>query len=132
MDLPISALYTGILGLWVLLLGLRVSMRRHAAGVSLGDGGDAALHAAIRAHGNAVETIPLALLMLGLAESIGTPAWLLHLFGLCLVAGRLAHGLHFVLGRKDVTLRAVGMSLTILVTGIMGIGLVGHGLIGSF
>ncbi|MGZ9080482.1 MAG: MAPEG family protein, partial [Burkholderiales bacterium] len=58
----VTPLYAALLGLWLLVLSLRVVQQRRAARVSLGDGGNTALQRAIRAQGNFVEYVPLALL----------------------------------------------------------------------
>jgi uncharacterized membrane protein YecN with MAPEG domain len=88
----ITSLYAGLLGLWYLVLSLRV-VRRRINGISLGDGGDKSLFRAMRGHGNFAEYVPLLLVMLGVLELGGhLPAWLLHLLGLTLLASRLLHG----------------------------------------
>lgn len=88
----ITSLYAGLLGLWYLVLSLRV-VRWRTNGISLGDGGDKSLFRAIRGHGNFAEYVPLLLVMLGVLELGGhLPAWLLHLLGLTLLASRLLHG----------------------------------------
>ena len=92
MSLPVTALYAGLMGLWLLALGFEVMRRRRRHDVSTGDGGVRELELAMRAHGNACEYVPVALILLGLAEGLGAPGWVLHLFGLMLVAGRLIHG----------------------------------------
>lgn len=54
----------GLLGVLAAILTLYVGRMRGQKKVSLGDGGDAQLTAAIRAHGNLLELTPLALLLL--------------------------------------------------------------------
>jgi uncharacterized membrane protein YecN with MAPEG domain len=127
--LPVTALYAGLLGLWVMWLAWEVGNRRRRHKVALGDGGVAELNAAIRAHGNACETVPLALILMALAEGMGAPGWGLHLAGLALVAGRVLHGLHFVLGRRDLSFRFVGMTLTVVPIILLALGLAGHALV---
>ena len=92
MPMPqITALYAALLGLLVLLLGLRVVHGRWTRRIGLGDGGDAELTRRIRVHGNFVENVPLAVVLLLLLELTGVaPAWL-HGFGIALVAGRVLH-----------------------------------------
>lgn len=127
--LPVTALYAGLFGLWLLALSYEVVRRRQRHAVSLGSGGVPALEHAIRAHGNAVETVPLGLILLGLAEGMGMPVWLLHLSGLALLAGRVMHGLHFVTLPRRMGLRFWGMILTIAPIGALSVGLIGHALV---
>lgn len=126
MPLPITAFYAGILALWLLYLAFAVIQLRLAHKVSLGDGGVDDLECRIRGHGNAVEQVPIALILLGLSEGLGTPGWVLHIFGVMLVAGRVLHGYHFLEKRKGFKLRQVGMMLTITATAFMALGAIGH------
>lgn len=130
MPLPITAFYAGILALLLLWLAFGVVGIRRAKSVSLGDGGDPLLGRRIRGHANATETIPIALILLGLSETMGTPVLLLHAFGIMLVVGRVMHGLHFRKQQKTIFLRFWGMLLTIAAIGLMAVGLIGHGLVG--
>ena len=128
MSLSVTALYAGLMGLWLLGLGFSVIRQRRRHDVSTGDGGVRALELAVRAHGNACEYVPIALILLGLAEAMGAPGWVLHLFGLMLVAGRLVHGIYFLTGARRMVLRVVGMQLTVGVIGVLALGLVFHAL----
>ncbi|MEM9784431.1 MAG: MAPEG family protein [Pseudomonadota bacterium] len=128
MTLQITAFYAGLLTLWLVFLSAAVIMRRRRLAVSLGHGGNDTLLHAVRAHGNAVETVPLALVGMALSETLGTPGWLLHLLGIGLMVGRVAHGAHFLSEREDLTLRTLGMGLTLFVLSLLGVGLIGHGL----
>jgi uncharacterized protein len=58
----------GILGLLAVVLGLNVARMRGKKRVSLGDGGDTELSAAIRAHGNLIEWVPICLLLIWLTH----------------------------------------------------------------
>jgi uncharacterized membrane protein YecN with MAPEG domain len=87
----ITGLYAAICALLGLLLSFRVSLRRRAARVGLGHGGDEELTRRVRAQGNFFEYVPLALLLLLLLELDGARAWLLHLFGIVLVLARVLH-----------------------------------------
>ncbi len=87
-----------------------------------------ALELAIRAHGNACEYVPVALILLGLSEGMGAPGWVLHILGLMLVAGRLLHGGYFLTGARRLNLRIAGMLLTVGMIGALALGLVFHAL----
>ena len=94
----ISALYAAPLGVLAVGLGMRVVQLRVRLRVGLGDGGKPELARAIRVHANLLESAPIALLLLILAETtaaLGPTA--LHGAGAALVLGRLLHA--FGLGR---------------------------------
>jgi len=128
MMLPVTALFAGILGLWMVFLTWQVVTVRRAQGIVLGDNGLAVAERVIRGHGNATETIPIFLIMLGLGEGLGAPVWVVGVLGLVFTIGRILHGLHFVLHREDLTFRMIGMLLTLLTTGVAALGLLAHAL----
>ena len=88
----VTPLYAGLLALWLMLLSLRVIDRRRAARVSLGDGGNASLHRAIRGQANFCEYVPFALLMLAILEVSNSSIYLLHAIGMLLLVARVLHG----------------------------------------
>ena len=68
--MPITALYAGLLAPLFLLLSVRVIRQRRGAKVAVrGDGGDAMLLRRMRVHANFAEYVPLALLLMALAEN---------------------------------------------------------------
>jgi uncharacterized membrane protein YecN with MAPEG domain len=111
----VSAVYAVVLGLLAALLTLRVILGRVKTGIQTGDGGNAALAQAIRAHANFTEQVPLALLLIVLGETLGAPAGFAHALGAALVIARLASawGLGHSLG--PTTPRQAGAGLTVLV-----------------
>ena len=111
----VSALYAAILGLLAATLTVRVILCRVRTGVQAGDGGNAQLAQAIRAHANLAEQAPLALLLMVLAEVAGAPAIVVHSLGVVLVVARLANawGLSRSLGATQP--RQAGAGLTVLV-----------------
>ena len=132
MLLTVTAFYAGLMALWIMALGFEVSRRRRRHDVSWGDGDVPELAQAIRAHANACEYIPIALIVLGLSEGLGAPALLLHLAGLMLVAGRVMHGAYFLAGARRFKLRFVGMMLTGVMVGGLGLALVWQALLAFF
>jgi uncharacterized membrane protein YecN with MAPEG domain len=88
---PVTTLYTALLALWVIVLVLRVVLMRWRYRVGEGHGEHRDLAKAIRVHANAVETLPIALLLMFGYELGGGNATLLHACGIALIAGRLAH-----------------------------------------
>tara|TARA_R110002167_G_scaffold73502_6_gene206040 strand:+ start:370 stop:765 length:396 start_codon:yes stop_codon:yes gene_type:complete len=90
--LSVSPIYISLLALLIVVLAYRVTTFRRAESISLGeDSGSKAMKSAIRAHGNAVENIPIAALLLLMLELNSLNPMLLHVFGLVLVISRAAH-----------------------------------------
>ena len=93
MPVPITALYAGVLALLLVAFALRVVRLRWKFRVGLGDGGEKAMTRAIRIHGNATEHVPIALLLLLVAELNHAGPTLLHACGIVLVAARVLHAI---------------------------------------
>lgn len=87
----VSALYVVLGALLVMKFTLDVVRHRRQYRVAYGDGGVYDLKMAIRIHGNAIETIPLALLLLIVMEMNGADIWMIHLTALLFFMGRLLH-----------------------------------------
>lgn len=90
-DIKITELYAALLAILIVCLALRIVFLRRRLRIGIGNGGDRTIAKAIRAHGNAVEYIPIALILMLLAELGGTTHWLLQTCGIVLVAARLLH-----------------------------------------
>ena len=91
--LPITLATAGGAGIIALWLGLRVGRIRRMAQVSIGDGGNEALIARMRAQANYVEYAPFIVALIGVLEfATGTSTWLWIAAILFLVA-RVAHPL---------------------------------------
>tara|TARA_R110002049_G_scaffold91440_1_gene227885 strand:- start:149 stop:544 length:396 start_codon:yes stop_codon:yes gene_type:complete len=90
--LSVSPIYISLLALLIIILAYRVTLFRREEGVSLGeDTSSKAMKSAIRAHGNAVENIPIAALLLLMLELNALNPILLHVLGLVLVVSRVLH-----------------------------------------
>jgi uncharacterized membrane protein YecN with MAPEG domain len=87
----ITLLYAGLCTLLVVFLAVRVVQWRFRHKIGLGDGGDRELLKRVRAHANAIENMPLALILLGGLELNGYSSGLIHGFGSVFVVSRLAH-----------------------------------------
>jgi uncharacterized protein len=85
-------------------------------GVSFGDGGNALLLQRIRQHGNCAEWSAIMLILMILAEGMGTPAMWLHISGVLLLVGRIAHPFGLVPDTAGHPLRYVGNGTNILAT----------------
>ncbi len=91
MSLAITPIYAAILAIIAVILAGRVTLNRVRYKVDIGDGGNTLMLQTIRVHGNFIEYVPLALILLALVELAGARAWVLHLLGLALLIGRLLH-----------------------------------------
>lgn len=111
----ITGLYAALFALLVIGLALRVMLLRRRNGLGLGDGGNRSVACAIRAHGNAAEYVPLALVLMLVLELNQTWPWLLHVFGIALLLARLYHaqGLSKTPGYSRG--RSIGAAATLLV-----------------
>lgn len=89
----ITLIYAGLLGLLFLLLSFWVVKRRAQFRVMIGEGEAPEMLAAIRAHGNFAEYVPLTLLLMALCELAGVGTLWLHLGGVLLVVGRILHAI---------------------------------------
>ncbi len=89
--IPITSIYAGILGILIVYLSFRVASKRMSNKIGIGDGGLDELTQAIRVQGNAVEYVPLALILQLLLEINGVQAAILHALGGALVLGRVMH-----------------------------------------
>jgi uncharacterized membrane protein YecN with MAPEG domain len=88
MTLPTTAKYAGLLRLVRLVLAAGSGWLRSKAGVSLGDGGSPERLLAVRRHGDFMEWVPLALILLAILELNGVPRLAIHVLGgTLLVAG---------------------------------------------
>ena len=121
-----SPLYAGLLALLLIYLGLRVVQARIRHKVSVGDGGERALTKAMRVQANCAEYAPFGVLLLVLAGLQGMPVWLVHVFGLMLLAGRVLHAYGFGSTPQIVRLRRWGMYLTLTMIGATAIANIGH------
>ena len=117
----VTALYAAPLALLFLALSIRVIALRRSARVSLGDGGDTNLLRRVRVQANFAEYVPLALVLLGLAETLTAPVWFLHVCGLALVAGRMCHAMGVSRTDEDFRMRVAGVALTATPIGVLAL-----------
>lgn len=87
----VTAIYASLCALLMVGLAMRVIALRWEKRVKFGDGEQADLKLAIRAHGNAAEYIPIALILLFLLEYNGLHPLLIHVLGVAFVYGRYTH-----------------------------------------
>jgi uncharacterized membrane protein YecN with MAPEG domain len=92
-ELPITLTAAGAAAIVNIWLAMRVGAVRRAAGVSIGDGGDAGLIARMRAQANFVEYAPFILILIGLIELAQGPSTWLWLAAVAFLLARIAHPL---------------------------------------
>jgi len=80
----------GLLGLLAVVLTLHVGRLRTKKKIFLGDGGDREMTAAIRAHGNLLELVPLTLILLWMMHG-PTGHRMADILAIILVVARLLH-----------------------------------------
>lgn len=98
----------------LLLLTWAVIRIRRRDGVVLGDNDDRVLTKAIRGQANAAEQIPMAIIMLALAEIQGAPPMFIGVLAAVLIIGRGLHGIYFAVPGINWRLRFYGMLLTLI------------------
>jgi uncharacterized membrane protein YecN with MAPEG domain len=119
--LPITSFYTAILALLILKLAFNVIKVRQAKNQGLGYS-DNELLLAGRIHGNAMEYIPISLILLALAEGNGVSSMTMHAIGTTLVVARVLHAIGFKAGQGGTHPgRYWGVVLTALVIIILSI-----------
>lgn len=106
----VSALYVVLGALLLIKLSYDVVRLRMLYRIAYGDGGFYELQTAIRVHGNAVEYIPIAAVLLVIMEMNGAEVWMVHLSGLLLMVGRLLH--YYGLRNREFAWRHSGMAAT--------------------
>lgn len=87
----ITSLYASLCGLLILMLAVRVVYLRRKNKVGIGSGGVNDLRRAVRVHANAIEYIPIVLILMAALELNGVNGWLMHVLGSLLVVSRLLH-----------------------------------------
>lgn len=86
-----TALYAALLGLMMIVLRMIVTVMRAKTGISIHHGDNIHLAERIRWHGNFIENVPMALLLMALVEAQDVPAWLLNASGGLLLVSRVMH-----------------------------------------
>ena len=125
--LKMTALYVVLNAGLMLALAMNVIRTRYRTHTRFGDGGNPEMMRALRAHGNNTEYVPIALILLVLAHSLGSGLPLIHAIGLPLTVGRVLHATGFLArGHESPSghsyLRLSGMILTFfaILAGILG------------
>jgi uncharacterized membrane protein YecN with MAPEG domain len=114
-SVSVTLLYAGLNALIVLTLAILTVRARVQTKTDIGTGDNVAMIKAVRAHANAAEYLPVALLLIAVLELAAAPSALLHGLGATLTASRLMHaqGIYSSLGTSPG--RFLGTLLTWLV-----------------
>ncbi len=88
--MPVFFVCAGLLGLLAVVLTVHVGLMRGRKRINLGDGGDAEMQAAMRAHGNLMEFAPLTLLMIYMASDF-YGFWTVAILSVVLLLARVLH-----------------------------------------
>ena len=107
----ITPIYAIILSLLMCWLALKVIKARRKHKVRYADGGVLELQIARTAHSNAVDYIPISLILLFLLEYNGGNLWLVNIAGISLVVGRVIHCRSIL--AENLKGRVRGMQITI-------------------
>ena len=113
-ELPITSIVAALLSLLLIVLSMRVGVIRYQKKIWLSDGGDKTLTRAVRAQGNFVEYVPVALFLIALIELANAPSILVGCLGAGLLLSRLTHALGLSIDERSIA-RGLGANGTFLV-----------------
>ena len=126
MQLPITAVYAGILAIFALVLSARAGSYRGKAKASIlyGDPIDWELAERVRVHQNFLEYVPMIVILMGVIELNGGSSTFLHAVGVLLVVTRIAHAVglkHDDMGTKGRFIGAAGTALIMFASAIYSV-----------
>ena len=107
----ITATYAAVLTIFLIAMSFYVIITRARTDTLLGHGDSVPMLVAMRRHGNLIEYMPFAILIMALAEIQGLSATWLHVAGIALVAGRLIHPFG-VAAKSPLAPRVIGILAT--------------------
>lgn len=108
----LTAGYSALLAIFYVAMSAHVIAARARTNISIGDGGNPHMLLAIRRHGNLAEYLPFAIVLMALAEMLGTGAVWLHASGLMLIGGRILHPIGLSLAEGTPITRVAGTLTT--------------------
>jgi uncharacterized membrane protein YecN with MAPEG domain len=114
--LIVTSLYASILAILIILLAYKVVNFRRVKSCGIGDNGDKDGLRAIRVHANAVEYIPMIVILMGIYEVNGGSGLVLHIIGSIAVICRLLHATGLSKSAGTTFGRLVGTLLTWIIT----------------
>lgn len=108
--LSFTGTFAAFMAIMLIGLSLAVSFKRVSTGVNIGSGEDPDLLRRIRAQGNFIEYVPIALILCSIAELRGAGINWLWVLAILLIFGRLIHAAGTLVGSTP--MRAIGMLAT--------------------
>lgn len=109
MTFAVTGLYASLLAILLIILTYWVVVARAKTGVSILHGEDLDLALRIRQQGNLIENVPMAIILMGIAEAQGAPSAWLHAIGLILLVSRIIHPLGLDIKRANAPMRIIGV-----------------------
>jgi uncharacterized membrane protein YecN with MAPEG domain len=110
----ITGIYAALAALLIVALAIRVMLGRKGAQIGIGDGGNHELSKRIRVHANAIEYLPIGLILLLIIELNQTQPVVVHAFGITLIIARVLHAFGLSKTSKVSFGRASGILLTLI------------------
>jgi uncharacterized membrane protein YecN with MAPEG domain len=87
----ITSIYCSLIALMLIALSINVIKGRRKFSAGLGDANNIEIIRRIRAQSNLTEYSPIFIILLGFAEHLDFPSFLIHAFGLTFLVGRVMH-----------------------------------------
>lgn len=101
--------FAAIFGVLHVIFTLRVGNYRRTSKINFGEGGDMELRNRMRGHGNFIENVPIALMLLLLNDLNGLSDMSLMALGSVLLVSRIVHYLMIVTRSLPIILRPLSM-----------------------
>jgi len=92
-----------------------IAKSRYKEKVALGNGDSDLVEVRSRVYGNFTEVVPLAILLMLIAELGGAPIWVIHWMGGLMIISRLSHAKGLLTPPRYGAYRMAGMLLTMAV-----------------
>ncbi|MBL4659501.1 MAG: MAPEG family protein [Alcanivoracaceae bacterium] len=113
--LHITSLFAALLALLIIFLAYKVSSFRRSKKIGIGDNGDKEGMLAIRVHANAIENIPLLLILMAVYEVNQGSSMVLYVLGALAVIARVMHAYGLSKSAGVTVGRFYGIALTWIV-----------------
>jgi len=111
----ITGFYIAIFALVQAAMVVWIAKSRYKEKVALGNGDSDLVEVRSRVYGNFTEVVPLAILLMLIAELGGAPIWVIHWMGGLMIISRLSHAKGLLTPPRYGAYRMAGMLLTMAV-----------------